>query len=101
MIAKFHHELFFANSIGLSNNNYPFLKQNYSQIFRKRLPDHPGVCGFHTIYSAFDLFKFQQEEITGVHDVIVLSFISIFMYLITSYLETCNLYIVFVHLYTF
>ena len=75
-IAKFHHELFFANSLGLSINNYPFLKQNYSQMVRKRLQDHPSVRGFYTIYAAFHLFKFQQEEITGVHDVNVLSFIS-------------------------
>ena len=28
MIAKFHHELYFAVSFGLSISNYPFLKQN-------------------------------------------------------------------------
>ena len=37
---------------------------------------HPSVCGFYTIYAAFHLFKFRQEEVTGVHDVNVLSFIS-------------------------
>ena len=79
MIAKFHHEMYFAEFIGLSINNYPFLKQNYSQMIRTRLQDHPSVCGFYTIYAAFRLFKFQQEEITGVHDVNVLSFISNFM----------------------
>ena len=79
MIAKFHHELYFADSLGLSINNYPFLKQHYSQMVRTRLQDHPSVCGFYTIYAAFHLFKFQQEEITGVHDVNVLSFISNFM----------------------
>ena len=79
MIAKFHHELYFANSLGLSINIYPFLKQNYSQMVRTRRQDHPSVCGFYTIYAAFYLFKFQQEEITGVHDVNVLSFISNFM----------------------
>ena len=76
MIAKFHHELFFADSLGLSIPNYPFLMQNYSQMVWTRLQYHPSVCGFYTIYSAFHLFKFQQEEITGVHDVDVLSFIS-------------------------
>ena len=101
MIAKFHHELHFADSLGLSIKNYPFLKQNCSQMVRTRLQDQPSVCGFYTIYSAFDLFKFQQEEITGVHVVNVLSFISNFMYMITSYLGRCNLYKVFVHLYTF
>ena len=78
MIAKFHHELYFADSLGGSINNYPFLKQNYSQRIRTRLQDHPSVCSFYTIYAAF-FFKFQQEQITGVHDVIVLSFISIFL----------------------
>ena len=64
MIAKFYHELYFADSLGLSVNNYPFLKQNYSQMIQTRLQDHPSVCGFYIIYAAFHLFKFQQEEIT-------------------------------------
>ena len=79
MIAKFHQELYFANSLSLSINNYPILKQNYSQMVRTRLQDHPSVCGFYTIIAAFHLFKFQQEEITGVHDINVISFISNFM----------------------
>ena len=60
MIAKRLHELYFADSLGLSINNYPFLKQNYSQMVRTRLQDHPRVCGFYTIYAAFHLFKLQQ-----------------------------------------
>ena len=79
MVAKFHHELYFADSLGLSIISHPFLKQNYSQMVRTRLQDHPSVCGFYTICAAFHLFKFQQEEITGVHDVNVLSFTSNFM----------------------
>ena len=79
MIANVHHELYFADSHGLSINNYTFLKQNYSQMVRTRPQDRPSVCGFYTIYAAFHLFTFQQEEITGVHDVNVLSFISNFM----------------------
>ena len=79
MIAKFHHELYFADSLCLSINSYPFLKQNYNQMVRTRLQDHPSVCGFYTVYAAFQLFKFQQEKITGVHNVNVLSFISDFM----------------------
>ena len=43
------------------------------------LQSHPSVCGFYTIYAAFHLFEFRQEEITGVHDVNILSFISNFM----------------------
>ena len=72
MIAKFHHKLSFAESLGLSINNYPFLKQNYSQMAGTKLQDHPSVCGFYTISSAFHWFKFQQEEIAVVHGVNVL-----------------------------
>ena len=43
------------------------------------LQSHPSVFGFYTINAAFPLFKFQQKEITGVHDVKVLSFISKYM----------------------
>ena len=43
------------------------------------LQSHPSICGFSAIYAAFQLFKFRQEEITGVHDVSLLSFISNYM----------------------
>ena len=79
MIAKFHHELYFANSLGLSINNNPFLKQNYIQMARTRLQEHPSVFGFYTIFAALHCFKFQQEEITGVDDVNVLCFMKNFM----------------------
>ena len=61
-IAKFRHELYFADSLGLSINNYPLLKQIYSQLFRTRLQDHPSVCGFYTIYAEFHLFKFHRRR---------------------------------------
>ena len=80
MIAMFHHEVYFVDFLGLSIiNNYPFLTQNYSQMVRTRLQDHPSVCGFYTIYAAFHLCKFQQDEIVDVHDVNELSFIRKFM----------------------
>ena len=85
MIAESHHELYFANSFGLSINSYLFLKQKYSQMVRTRLQDHPSVCGFYTICATFHLFKFQQKERKGLYDVNVLSFISSFMQLITIY----------------
>ena len=78
MIANFHHELYFANFFGLCINNYAFLKQTYSPNVRTRPQDHPSVCCFYTIHAQFHLFKFQQEEITGVHDVNVLTLISYF-----------------------
>ena len=38
------------------------------------LQSQPSVRGFYTTYAALHLFKFRQEEITGVHDVNVLAF---------------------------
>ena len=77
MIAKSRQILYFADSLG--RKKYSFLKQHYEQMMPEPLQSHPSVFGFYTIYAAFHLFKFRQEEITGVHDVNVLSFISIYM----------------------
>ena len=77
MIANFRHELYFADSLGCKGCS--FLKQQYKQMMPAPLQSHPSVCGFYTIYAAFHLFKFQQKEFTGVHDVNVLSFISNYM----------------------
>ena len=77
MIANFQHQLCFADSLG--RKGYSFLKQHYKQMTPAPLQSHPSVCGLYTIYAAFHLFKFRQEEITGVHDVNVLSFISNYM----------------------
>ena len=75
MIANFRHEFYFADSLGCKG--YSFLNnQHYKQMMAAPLPSHPSVCGFYTIYAAFHLFNFRQEEVTGVQDVNVLSFIS-------------------------
>ena len=79
MIANFGHKLYFADSIG--GKRYSFLdNQHHKQMIPATLQSHPSVSGFHTIYAAFHLFKFRHEEITGVHVVYVLSFISNYMY---------------------
>ena len=78
MIANLRHELYFADSLGCKG--YIFLNnQHYKQMMPAPLQSHPSVCDLYTKYAAFHLFKFQQEEITGVHDVNVLSFISDYM----------------------
>ena len=77
MIANFHQKLYFADSLG--RKMYRFLKQHYEQMMPEPIQSHPSVCGFYTIYTAFHLSKFQQEEITGVHKVNVLSFIINYM----------------------
>ena len=78
VIAKFRHDLYFADSFGCKK--YSFLNnQHYKQMMTAPLQSHPSVWCFYTIDAAFHLFKFGQEEITGFHDVIVLSFISNYM----------------------
>ena len=77
MIANSRQKLYFADPLG--RKKYSFLKQQYEQKMPETLQSHPSVCGFYTIYEAFHLFKFRHEETTGVHDVIVLSFISNYM----------------------
>ena len=82
MSANFRHDLFFADSHGCkrcSFNNNNNNNQHYKQMMPAPLHSHPIVCGFYTLYAAFHLFKFQQEEFTGVHDIHVHSFIGNYM----------------------
>ena len=77
IIAKSCQMLYSADSLG--RKKYSFLKQQYEQMMPEALQSHPSVCGFYTICAAFHLVKIRQEEIEGVHDVTVLSFISKYM----------------------
>ena len=74
MIANYRHQLSFADSLG--EQKHSFLMQLYKHTMPELLQSHPSVCRFSTIYAAFHPLRFRQEEITGVHDVKVLSFIS-------------------------
>ena len=76
-IANSRQKLYFADSLG--REKYSFLKQHYEQMMPEPLQSHPSVCGFYTLYAAFHLFKFRQEEIAGVHDANLPSFISKYM----------------------
>ena len=82
MIANCRQTLYFADSLG--RKKYSFLKQHFEQRMPEPLQSHPSVCGFYAVDAAFHLFKFRQEEIAGVHDVNVLSFISKYMYISVS-----------------
>ena len=78
MIANFRHELYFAHSLG--SKGYSCLNnQRYKQMMPALLQSHPSICGFFTIYAAFHIFQFRWEKITGVHHVIVVSFIRNYM----------------------
>ena len=77
MVANSRETLYYADSLG--RKKYSFLKQHYELMIPEPLQSHHSVCGFYTIFAAFHLFKFRQEEITGVHDVNALSFKSNYM----------------------
>ena len=78
MIANSRQILYFVDSLG--RKKHSFLKQQFEQMMPEPLQSHTSLCGSYTIYAAFHLFKFRQEEITGVHDVNVLSFKCNYMY---------------------
>ena len=77
MIANYRQKLYFADSHG--RKKYSFLKQQYEQMMPDPLQSHPSVSGFDTIYAAFHLFRFRQEEITGVYEVNLLWFTNSYM----------------------
>ena len=64
MIANSCQFPYFADSFG--RKKYSFLKQQYEQMIPEPIQSHPSICGFYTNYATFHLFKFRQEEITGV-----------------------------------
>ena len=76
MIANSCQKLYFADSLG--RKKYSFLMRQYEQMMPEPLQHHTSVCGFYTIYAAFHLLKLRQE-ITGVQDVNLLSFINNYM----------------------
>ena len=77
MVEKSCQKLYFSDS--LDRKEYSSLKQQYEQMMPEPLQSHPSFCGFYTIYAAFNLFKFRQNEIAGVQDVNVLSLMSDYM----------------------
>ena len=66
------HKMYYADSHG----QYVFFKQQYKQLMPESPQSHPKLCGFYTTHEAFQLFKSPQGEVTGVHNVNVLSFTS-------------------------
>ena len=62
-----------ADSLGPKKYSFP---KQHEQMIPEPLQSHPIVCDFYTIYAAIHPFKFQQAEITEVHDANVLSSIN-------------------------
>ena len=79
-----HQRLYFPDS--LCRKKYSFLKQRYIQTMPAQLQSHSTVCGFFTTYAAFHLFKFRQDENTGVQEFDVLCFIGNYMYYFNVFL---------------
>ena len=65
MIAKSCQKLYFADSLG--RKKYSLFKRHYEQMMPEPLQSHPSVCGFYTIHAAFQLYKFRQQQYTGVN----------------------------------
>ena len=76
MTSEFCQILQYADAIGWEE--YSSSKHDYKQMRPEPRQSHPSLCGFNTIYSAFQLFKIPQK-ITGVHGVNALSFIGNYM----------------------
>ena len=77
VIANCRQILYFADSLG--REKYSFLKQHFEQMMSEPVQSHPSVSRFYTIYAPFQLSIFQRDQITGIHDVNVIAFISIYM----------------------
>ena len=78
MIANSCQKRYFADSLG--RKKYSFLNnQHYQQTMPAPVQSHLNVCGSSKKYALFHLFKFRQEESTGVHDVNLLSLTSNYM----------------------
>ena len=72
IVCKSCYKRYFADSLG--GEKYSFHKQYHKQLMPEQLKTYPSFCGFYMIYAAFHLFRFQQEEITWVHDVVYFHF---------------------------
>ena len=78
MVANSRYIKYIADFLG--REKYCFVKQHHKQMMPEPLQSHPSVSSFYTIYAAFHVFEFRKEDLTGVHNVDVFSFISIYMY---------------------
>ena len=76
IIANFGQKMYFADSS--VREKHIFLK-HFREMMPKPLQSNISVWDFYTLYAPFHLFKFHQEELSGVHHVNVFSFKSKYM----------------------
>ena len=76
MVARTMDKFYYADSLG---EKYKFLDKKYRPMISSKLQKIENLCGFYTIYAAYELFKFNITHINYFNDVLVLNFISNYM----------------------
>ena len=79
MIARLNRIYYYADSLARPIAKYKFLNKKYQKMKQQPVQKPDNLCGFYTIFAAFQLFKFFQTKLNNVHDVHVLNFISNYM----------------------
>ena len=72
MIARLKRTYYYADSLARPITKYKFLN-------KKPVQKTDNLCGFYTIFAAFQLFKLFQTKLNNVHVVHVLNFVSNYM----------------------
>ena len=76
MIARLNRTYYYADSLACPIKKYKFLNKEYQKTIQHPVKKIGNLCGFYTIFAAFQLFKFFQTKLNNVHDVHFLNFIS-------------------------
>ena len=79
MIGRLNRNYYYADSLARSVIHYKFLNKKYQKMIHRPLKKMENLCGFYTIFAAFQLFKFLQTNLNNVHDVHVLNIFSNYM----------------------
>ena len=62
MIARLNRTYYYADSLARPITKYKFLNKNYQKMIQKPVQKTDNLCGFYTIFAAFQLFKFFQTR---------------------------------------
>ena len=81
MIARLNRTYYYADSLAHPITKYKFLNKKYQKMIQQPVQKTDNLCGFHTIFAAFQPFKFFQTKLNKVHHVHVLNFISNYMWI--------------------
>ena len=76
MVARTMDKFYYADSLG---EKYKFLDKKHRPMISSKLQKIENLCGFYTIYAAYELFKFNITHINYFNGVLELNFISNYM----------------------